>query len=164
MVVDSVVAGIEKWKCAEEGKQMLELVSKAIHHPDKIVVNLGKRGYLRWMSDERYLKLLYRMIFKKKLNLENPQTYNEKLQWLKLHDRNPLYTKMVDKYEVKQYVANLIGEEYTIPTLGVWDSVDEIDFESLPNQFVLKCTHDSGGGWLYARTKADWTLTRQRKS
>lgn len=80
-----------------------------------------------------------------KLNLRNPQTYNEKLQWMKLYDRNPLYTTMVDKYAVKEYVANIIGQEYIIPTLGVWDSFDEIDFDSLPNQFVLKCTHDSGG-------------------
>ena len=96
-------------------------------------------------NDEKYLKILYRYSLKKELNLENPKTYNEKLQWIKLFDRNPEYTKMVDKYEVKKYVANIIGEEYIIPTLGVWDKFDDIDFESLPNQFVLKCTHDSGG-------------------
>ena len=86
--------------------------------------------------------------FKKKvgypLNLDNPRTFNEKLQWLKLHDRNPLYTKMVDKYEAKKYVAEIIGDEYIIPTLGVWNHFDEIDFDQLPEQFVLKCTHDSG--------------------
>ena len=80
----------------------------------------------------------------KKLNLKNPKTFNEKLQWLKLYDRKPEYTKMVDKYEAKKYVAEKIGEEYIIPTLGVWDNFDDIDFDSLPNQFVLKCTHDSG--------------------
>lgn len=87
--------------------------------------------------------------FKKKMgypmNWKNPKTYSQKLQWLKLYDHNPLYTTMVDKYEVKKYVADLIGEEYIIPTLGVWDKFDEIDFDSLPEQFVLKCTHDSGG-------------------
>ncbi len=124
---------------------MLEIAKKAIEHPDKIITNLGRRGYLNWMSDEQYIRILYRMIFKRKLNLGNPQTFNEKLQWLKLHDHNPLYTRLVDKYEVKQYVADLIGEEYIIPTLGVWNSIDEVDFDSLPNQFVLKCTHDSGG-------------------
>lgn len=97
------------------------------------------------IPDELYLKLKFRQRMGKKLNLKNPQTFNEKLQWLKLHDRKPIYSTMVDKYEAKEYVANIIGEKYIIPTLGVWDSFDEIDFDSLPNQFVLKCTHDSGG-------------------
>ena len=79
------------------------------------------------------------------LDLENPKTFNEKLQWLKIHDRNPIYTTMVDKYEVKKYVADIIGEEYIIPTLCVRENFDEIDFDTLPEQFVLKCTHDSGG-------------------
>lgn len=87
----------------------------------------------------------YKLKFNKKLDLKNPQTYNEKLQWLKLYDRKPEYIKMVDKYLVKEFVANLIGEKYIIPTLGVWDSFDDIDFDLLPEQFVLKCTHDSGG-------------------
>lgn len=97
------------------------------------------------MSDKAYLKLRYNCIMGKKLNLDNPVTYNEKLQWLKLYDRKPEYTKMVDKYEAKKYVADIIGEEYIIPTLGIWDNVNDIDFDTLPNQFVLKCTHDSGG-------------------
>ena len=80
-----------------------------------------------------------------KLNLKNPQTFNEKLQWLKLYDRKEIYTTMVDKYEVKQYVSQLIGEQYIIPTLGLWENFEDIDFESLPEQFVIKCTHDSGG-------------------
>jgi hypothetical protein len=80
----------------------------------------------------------------KPLNLRNPQSFNEKLQWLKLYDRNPIYTTMVDKFEAKQYVANLIGDEYIIPTIGVWNRFEEIDFSELPTQFVLKCTHDSG--------------------
>jgi len=105
----------------------------------------ASRGLLNWVPDEAYLKLAFRMNMGKKLNLENPQTYSEKLQWLKLHDRNSEYTRMVDKYEVKHYVAERIGEEYIIPTLGVWDRFDQIDFDSLPDQFVLKCTHDSGG-------------------
>ena len=87
----------------------------------------------------------YKLIFNKKLDLENPKTFNEKLQWLKLYDRNAEYPKLIDKYEVKRYVADLIGDEYVIKTLGVWDSFDDIDFDKLPNQFVLKCTHDSGG-------------------
>lgn len=78
------------------------------------------------------------------LNLDNPKKFTEKLQWLKLFDRNPLYPKLVDKYEVRDYVKKLIGEKYLIPCLGVYDNVNEIDFEQLPNQFVLKTTHDSG--------------------
>ncbi|MGM9551702.1 MAG: ATP-grasp fold amidoligase family protein [Clostridia bacterium] len=97
------------------------------------------------MSDEKYLKMIYKARMGKELNLENPQSYNEKLQWLKLYDRKDIYTTMVDKYAVKEYVAELIGEEYIIPTLGLWDNFDEIGFDDLPEQFVLKCTHDSGG-------------------
>lgn len=102
-------------------------------------------GFYRWMPDKMFLKLDYKKCMKKKLNLDNPQTYNEKLQWLKLYDRNPLYTTMVDKQEVKKYVAGIIGEQYIIPTIEVWDEFEEIDFDDLPDQFVLKCTHDSGG-------------------
>ena len=79
------------------------------------------------------------------LNLRNPQTFNEKLNWLKLYNRNPLYTTLVDKYTVKKWVADKIGEQHVVPTLGVWEKFDDIDFNKLPNQFVLKCTHDSGG-------------------
>lgn len=106
---------------------------------------LASRGFYRKVDDEKFLKRKFKMVFKRELNLENPQTFNEKLQWMKLYDRKPEYTKMVDKYEAKKYVADIIGEEYIIPTLGLWDSFDEIDFDSLPEQFVLKCTHDSGG-------------------
>lgn len=97
------------------------------------------------LSDRTYLKLLYRLTMKKKLNLSNPVTFNEKLQWLKLYNRKPEYTKMVDKYEVKKIVAECIGDEYIIPTLGVWERPEDIDFNNLPNQFVLKTTHGSGG-------------------
>ena len=97
------------------------------------------------IPDKLFLKLRYFKSCHKFPNLKEPKTYNEKIQWLKLHDKNPLYTTLVDKYEVKKYIADKIGEEYIIPTLEVWDSFDDIDFDSLPNQFVLKCTHDSGG-------------------
>lgn len=100
---------------------------------------------LRFIPDQPYLKLMYRIRMGKKLDLDNPQTFNEKIQWLKLYDRRPIYTTMVDKYEAKKYVAGIIGDEYIIPTLGVWERFEDIDFDTLPNQFVLKCTHDSGG-------------------
>lgn len=98
-----------------------------------------------FVNPETYIGKLFYARMGYGLNLKNPQTYNEKLQWLKLYDKNPLYTTLVDKYEVKKYISNTIGEQYLIPTLGVWDRVADIDFDSLPNQFVLKCTHDSGG-------------------
>ena len=100
-------------------------------------------NFFRWLPDATYLKLLYRFRMGHRLDLKNPQTFNEKLQWLKLYNRKPEYTTMVDKYAVKQYVANIIGEEYIIPTLGVWDKPEDIDSDSLPNQFVLKTNHDS---------------------
>lgn len=100
---------------------------------------------IRRLPDKLYLKLAFRYYMKKKLNLKNPQTYNEKLQWLKLYDRNPNYITMVDKYEAKEYIAGIVGEEYIIPSLGVWDSWESIDFKKLPDRFVLKTTHDSGG-------------------
>lgn len=110
-----------------------------------ILVHKYIKNNAHFLSDKCYLTLLYIASFRKFPNWKNPQTFNEKLQWLKLYNRNPLYSTLVDKYEVKRYVAKKIGEEYIIPTLGVWDSFEDIDFNSLPNQFVLKCTHDSGG-------------------
>ena len=125
--------------------KVLNRLKKVLKNPYKIFVTLGYGGKLKWMDDKTYLKLFYRGAMGKKLDLKDPKTYNEKLQWLKLYDRNPEYSKMVDKYEAKLYVAEKIGEEYIIPTFGVWDNFDEIDFDKLPNQFVLKCTHDCGG-------------------
>lgn len=103
------------------------------------------RAYFDSLSDEEFIKERFRKAFGKEINLENPETFNEKLQWLKLYNRDPLYTKLVDKYEVKEYIKEKIGEEYIIKTLGVWDKFNEIDFDKLPDKFVLKCTHDSGG-------------------
>ena len=111
----------------------------------RVFGKLSGMGLLKWVPDDLFLKVRYRGEMNKPLNLRNPQTFNEKLQWLKLYDRKPEYTVMVDKYAAKQYVAAKIGEQYIIPTLGVWEHFDDIDFDSLPNQFVLKCTHDSGG-------------------
>lgn len=119
-----------------------------IKNPSKIMIYAMNKNFFWWISDEKYLKLKYKLIMNKKLNLEHPFTFNEKLQWLKLYDRNPEYTNMVDKYEAKKYVANIIGEEYIIPTLGVWDKFEDIDFEKLPNQFVLKPTHTSGNVFI----------------
>lgn len=116
-----------------------------VKNPALLFLTLGHREYFNWMDDKTYLRIAYRIKMGKKLNLDNPKSFGEKLQWLKLYNRKPEYTQLVDKYEVKKIVADIIGEEYIIPTLGVWDRFEEIDFDSLPNQFVLKCTHDSGG-------------------
>lgn len=97
------------------------------------------------ISDTFFLKLKWERIMGYPLNLSNPQTFNEKLQWLKLYNRKPEFTQMVDKIEAKKFVAGIIGEEYIIPTIAIYNRVEDIDFDSLPNQFVLKCTHDSGG-------------------
>lgn len=99
----------------------------------------------RRLSDKAYLSLQYRCFIGKSINWDNPTSFTEKLQWLKLYNRRPEHSAMVDKYEVKEYVAQTIGSEHIIPTYGVWDRFEDIDFDSLPNQFVLKCTHDSGG-------------------
>lgn len=102
------------------------------------------RKHPNWMSDEFYTRILWYMVMGYSLDLKNPTTYNEKIQWLKLNDHNPLYTTLVDKLSVKDWVAEKIGAQYVIPTLAVWESAEDIDISNLPNQFVLKCNHDSG--------------------
>lgn len=112
--------------------------------------------YLGWLPDEYYLRGVFRIMMGYRLNLKNPKTFNEKIQWLKLNDRNSLYTSLVDKYEVKSQIANLIGEDYIIPTLGVWDRPEDIDWDSLPDQFVLKTTHGGGNlGVIICKSKQE---------
>ena len=120
-------------------------VLKILKKPSLLFLTLAHRGFFKKMDDEKFLSIAYRITMGKRINLKNPRSYNEKLQWLKINDKNPQYTSLVDKSLVKEYVASLIGKEHVIPTLGIWNHFDEIDFDSLPNQFVLKCTHDSGG-------------------
>ena len=125
---------------------MMETIKKvpgAIMHPVRMFRYASRRGWLKWMHDETYIKLIYRMQVKRKLNLENPITFNEKLQWLKINERNSKYTMMVDKIAVKDYVATVIGSEYVVPTIGIWERAEDIDFDALPERFVLKCNHDS---------------------
>lgn len=118
------------------------MVKKWIRKSARIVAH---EVFLNHLSDEAYIRLMYYIKFRRTINLNNPKTYNEKQQWLKLYDRKPEYSTMVDKYEAKKYITERIGEGYTISTLGVWERVEDIDFDMLPDQFVLKCTHDSGG-------------------
>ena len=134
-----------------------------IVEPKKIILYLMNKNYLSFIPDETFLKMKYKLMMGTKLDLENPKTFNEKLQWLKLHDRNPEYTKMVDKYEAKEYVANIIGKEYIIPTLGVWDKFDDIDFDALPNEFVLKPTHTSGNVFICKdKSKIDYKKLKKQ--
>ena len=116
-----------------------------MEHPTRLLVRFGKNSFLKKMRDEKYLKMIFKNQTGYSLNLKNPKTFNEKLQWMKVYDRKPLYTTLVDKHGAKEYIAENLGKEYIIPTLGVWEKFDDIDFDSLPDQFVLKCTHDSGG-------------------
>lgn len=137
---------------------------RAIKSPKKILVFILNKG-AKLFSDKRFLKMKFRLEMGQKLNLDNPKTFNEKLQWLKLYNRKPEYTTMVDKYAVKEYVASIIGKEYIIPTLGVWNSVDEIDWDALPNQFVLKTTHGGGGGGVaICKDKSSFDKTKAKKT
>ena len=121
-----------------------------------------KLGLHNKMSDEAFLKKMYKLHFGKDLDLSSPKTYNEKIQWLKLNDRKSEYSRMVDKAEVKNYVSEKIGNKYIIPTLGVWDKFEDIDFDALPEQFVLKCTHDSGGV-IICKDRSSFDIKAARK-
>lgn len=127
---------------------MIRKIFKAIRNPRLILIYLLGFKVFRKIPDSLYLKIIYQLVMEKKLDLKNPQTFNEKLQWLKINDRKSQYTQIVDKFEVRKYIAKEIGEEYLIPLLGVYDNFDEIDFETLPNQFVLKPTHTSGNVYV----------------
>lgn len=123
---------------------LLRKIHTFLHTPRIVMKKFEGSAFFRFLPDKTALKIQYKNRFLQELDLNNPKSFNEKLQWLKLYNRRPEYTKMVDKYEAKKYVASIIGEEYIIPTYGVWDNFDDIDFETLPEQFVLKCTHGSG--------------------
>lgn len=118
--------------------------------------------YKPWMGDKYYLEKLFKKTMGRELNTKNPQTFSEKLQWIKLYDRNPEYTRMVDKYEAKNYIAEKVGKDYLIPTLGVWDNFNKINFNELPNSFVIKTTHDSGGIVICAN-KNDLDIKRTKE-
>ena len=129
-------------------------MSRFVHH---LYWNGLSRTYKFW-PDALWLKMIYRSKFHRRLNLSAPKSFNEKLNWLKVNDRNPLYTQLADKYSVKEYVRSKIGDEHVVPCYGVWSHFDDIDFSQLPDQFVLKCTHDSGGMCL-CRDKSSFDKT-----
>lgn len=114
-----------------------------------------------FVSDDKvYIQIQYFCYLHKFLNLKNPQTYNEKMQWMKLYNRNPLYTKLVDKIEAKKYVDSILGSGHTFPLLGSWERVEDVDFDTLPNEFVLKCNHNSAVGMSICKDKAKGVYTR----
>lgn len=126
-----------------------------LHKPHGWFFFLASRGLTNCMSDERFLRAAYRYSMDRELALDDPTTFNEKLQWLKLYDRKPIYTQMVDKFAVRQLIADSIGAEYSVPLVGgPWEKPEDIDYDALPEQFVLKCTHDSGG-LVICRNKAE---------
>ncbi len=131
----------------------LHAIRSLAANPRKILIYMNSAHLLNPLPDETFLRLLWKARFGSELNLVNPESFNEKMQWLKLYDRDPLHTLMVDKHAVKAYVAPLIGEEHVIPTLGVWTTPDNIDFSTLPDRFVLKCNHTSGEGLILCRDK-----------
>jgi hypothetical protein len=127
-----------------------------------LFVFFSRKGLLKWMGDRTYLSILYFTYFKKYLNLKEPKTFNEKLQWLKIYDRKDFYNKMVDKLEARKYIENILGKDYVVPILGVWDKFEDIDFKSLPDQFVLKCNHDSGSTIL-VKNKREFNIKAYKK-
>lgn len=129
----------------------------------RVILAAKYRGWLDFLPDRLYLKFVYQSIMGKKLNLKKPETFNEKLQWLKLYDRRPEYTMMVDKYLVREYISKEIGEEYLIPLIGAWDSPDEIDFDTLPDRFVLKCNHNSGLGMCICKDKSKLDICKVKE-
>ena len=141
---------------------MLKRIKKAIKNPKLILLFFLNSRIFRLLPDDLYLKIKYRLTMGRKLDLNNPETFNQKLQWLKLYDRKPEYTQMVDKYEVRKYIKEIIGEEYLIPLLGVYDSFEEIDFDNLPDEFVLKPNHTSGDIFICKnKSKIDYKKLRK---
>jgi len=138
-------------------------ILNSLCHPSKILAGIWARVGQN-VSDDRYLKLRYRFIFGQRLDLDSPKGYNEKINWLKIYNRNPLFPKLVDKAEVKEIVRPIIGEDKIIRTLGVWDSFDEIDFEKLPRQFVLKSTNGGGGtGVVICKDKSSFDKEKAKE-
>lgn len=141
----------------------LKMMKDRFKQPGYLFLMLNEHGLLNWLPDRIAIKIIFYYRLGKKLDLDNPKTFNEKLQWIKLYDRRPEYVKYVDKYAVRQYIAETIGDGYLIPLLGVWDKAEDIDFTKLPDQFVLKCTHDSGSV-VFCRDKATFNQTRAIES
>lgn len=142
--------------------QIVNKIKKLIFDKDYRFIVLSGLGFYDNMDDEKYLKLKFEACMHRKLDLDNPKSINEKLQWLKLYNRKDEYTTYVDKFAVREYIAKVLGEEYLIPLVGAWDSAEEIDFDALPNQFVLKCNHNSGLGMCICKDKSKLNINKVR--
>ncbi|MBP1154404.1 MULTISPECIES: ATP-grasp fold amidoligase family protein [unclassified Paenibacillus] len=141
---------------------MVKKVLKALKNPKLVILYVLGFKIFRLIPDPVFLRIKYKLIINNRLNLDEPKTFNEKLQWLKLYDRKDRYTYLVDKYEVRKYIAKTIGEEYLIPLLGVYNSFEEIDFNALPNQFVLKPNHTSGDVYICKdKSKIDYVSLKK---
>lgn len=142
------------------------IVNKIIRfclNKDYRFIILANRGFYAYLDDKKYLERMFRVQLGENLNFENPVTFNEKIQWLKIYNRESEYTIMVDKYKVREYISETIGEQYLIPLLGVWDSPDEINFDILPNEFVLKCNHNSGLGMCICKNKSTLNIEKVKQ-
>ncbi len=137
-------------------REKLYVIWKYIKKPEKLICDIcdyDNHRFAPFISDKLYLKCLFKKHMKTKLNLSNPKTFSEKLQWLKLYNRKPEYTIMADKALVKDFITKKIGKDFVIPTIGVYNSVDELPFDDLPERFVIKCTHDSGSVFICDKSK-----------
>lgn len=141
---------------------MKQNIKKFMNNPGMLTFFLGRKGFLKWMDDKRYIGLQFKVHLGYRLDWNHPTTYNEKLQWMKLYYRKPEFTRLVDKIEVKKIVSETIGAEYLIPTLWTGENFDDIDFSVLPKQFVIKCTHDSGST-VICKDKATFNVDEAKK-
>ena len=129
----------------------------------KFIASLGDNGLLNWMSDEQYTRLFYKELVGTELRLDPPITFNEKLQWLKLHDRQDRYVDLVDKIKAKEIVGNIIGTDHIVPLYKIWNSWEDISFDGLPDQFVIKCNHDQGSVTLVSdKSKIDMQALKKK--
>lgn len=136
---------------------------KKIFQYKEVLIYLSNKKIFHYIPDPLFLKFKFRLLMGRKLDLKNPKTFNEKLQWLKINDRKPYYSNLVDKYGVRKFIEDKIGSQYLIPLHEVYDSFDQIDFKQLPNQFVLKTTHDSGGVVICKdKTKLDINAAKKK--
>lgn len=143
-------------------KSKIKTAKSLIKRPSKMLLPAGQNGMLKFIPDKKYLKAVFKAELGYPLDLDHPQTYNEKLQWLKLYDRRPEYIIFADKYRVRDYISRKIGEKYLIPLIGVYKQISEIPWEELPNQFVLKCNHDSGTN-IICRNKEELNIPLAKK-
>lgn len=144
-------------------QKFLEKGKKYLLSPQYRFLIQANLGVYYNMPDEKFLSRMFQILMNQELSLEHPKTFNEKLQWLKLYNRKTSYTTMVDKYKVREYIRERLGEKYLIPLLGVWNNPEEIDFDILPNQFVLKCNHNSGLGMSICKDKVLFDFAKAKK-